>query len=154
VDEPIIRNLIEGDVEALAACMRWQDELETRSATGMERRDVLRQSVAASSDVYAVEVDGAVVAIFGVAPCALLSATASPWLLAGKGFPGAHAKTLLRESQYFVAQWLERFPILENYVDARNTPSLRYLKSLGAVFDPPAPYGPYGTHFIRFEFRR
>ncbi len=50
---------------------------------------------------------------------------------------------------------LDLFPHLQNYVDARNEISIRWLKWLGFRFDPkPVPYGIWGLPFLRFQMEK
>ena len=49
-----------------------------------------------------------------------------------------------------IATWREQFPFMFNYVDARHTDAIRWLKWLGFEFDEAAPYGPFDLPFYRF----
>ena len=76
-----------------------------------------------------------------------------PWMLSTSvvdRYPGL----MLRHSPCIVAQWSATFPVLINFVDARNLRSIRWLDWLGFTFDPALPWGALGLPFHRFEKRR
>ena len=83
----------------------------------------------------------------------ILSGKGSPWLL-GTNEIGRYALTFLRANKKYVRRMLEFYPHLENYVDARNTTSIQWLKWLGFEFDLlPVPYGVWKMPFFRFEMK-
>jgi hypothetical protein len=49
---------------------------------------------------------------------------------------------------------LEQHSFLENWVDARNVTSIKWLKWCGFDFDDPAPFGVEQLMFHRFEMRK
>ena len=59
-----------------------------------------------------------------------------------------------RKSKGYVLRMSKEFPILENYVDARNTLAKRWLKWCGFTIEPPVEYGPEGLPFHLFHMRR
>jgi len=92
--------------------------------------------------------------MFGVTPLDILAGTGSPWLLAATQL-GSHYVAFIRLSKVYLEKQLDVFPHLVNFIDARNTLPVRWLKWLGFRFDPkPVPYGPYGMPFYRFELKR
>jgi hypothetical protein len=96
--------------------------------------------------------DGRVVCMFGVAPVNLLGDTGVPWLL-GSDDIERHAVTFLRGSKRYIAEMSRDYRLLTNYVDARNTLSIRWLKWLRFDILAAEPYGPFGLPFHRFELR-
>lgn len=89
------------------------------------------------------------ISLFGFAPHNLLSDKIAPWAV---GTPDLvrRGTALRRFGVAFSAKALERGKLLENYVDVRNTASIRWLKSIGYEFDAPAPYGHKNLPFMRF----
>jgi hypothetical protein len=92
------------------------------------------------------------VCIFGVAPVSILSDVAAPWLLATP-LLGVHRRTLIAVARAYVAQMLGEYPVLTNYVDDRNAPSIRFLRWLGFSIGEPERFGVAGRLFRRFELR-
>lgn len=115
-------------------------------------RDALAESVLRSTKAWTWTADGEPIAIFGVAPVALLGGIGAPWLLGTDRVP-RFPRVLVREGRRYVAEMLGLFPHLVNYVDARNVVSVRWLARLGFKVHEPQPYGAAGLPFHRFEMR-
>ena len=64
-----------------------------------------------------------------------------------------HSRKFLRESRRVVSLLAEEFPVMENYVDARNTASIRWLQWVGFSVYYPKPYGRDNLPFHRFDMR-
>lgn len=138
-------------IAALVADMRQADIDEVTAATGGDLGQIVRDSVAASVGPRTALIDGEVACIFGVAPLAgLLGDVGAPWML-GTTVLDRHPGALMRRCRGYVAEMAARYPRLVNFVDVRNTRSVRWLKRLGFVFHPAAPYGAAGLPFHRFE---
>jgi hypothetical protein len=58
------------------------------------------------------------------------------------------ATDIIRISTWFIAESLERYGFLYNWVDQRNTKSMRYLKHLGFAFGEPIDN--HGHPFVPF----
>lgn len=56
----------------------------------------------------------------------------------------------LRCSRIVVSNWVSQYGKLYNFVDCRNTQSIRWLKSLGAVFYEPVEFGVNREKFMLF----
>lgn len=126
---------------------------EVRAAQGdRDFAEVIAESVAQSVDpLTVVEPSGRVVCIFGHVPLGpILTPMAAPWCLATDRM-FQHPGDLVRISRAYFADWRERYPLLVNFVDARNTASIRYLKLVGFTLDEPAPFGVAGLPFHRFH---
>ena len=143
----------EEHLEELARTMRTADVDEVWASNHHTPKESLERSFSMSAEPFTGLVDGEVVCIFGVALQTPLSDAGSPWLLASD-LVEDHAHTFLRVNRVYVREIKKRYPLLENYVDCRNAASIRWLKWLGFEFDEPAPYGPEGLPFMRFEYRR
>lgn len=95
------------------------------------------------------------VTIFGARRIALLSDEGTPWLLGTDRIrePGIK-KAFIERSIPYVLEMLKRFRYLENFVDARNTTSIRWLKMMGFTIETAEPIGFLKMPFHRFWLRR
>ncbi len=140
------------DIAIVAANMRQADRDEAMAMAAMGPLDALRRSVQLSHEAVVARVAGEPVCIFGIGIGSLLTGVARPWLL---GTPEVehYPVTFLRSNRPVVQGWAERFT-LENYVDARHTSSIKWLRWLGFTIHDAAPFGPFGYAFHRFEMSR
>lgn len=142
-------------LDYLALNLRKADLEELRAASGthIAPGDILR-TARAISDVCEVGLSretGLPALVRGVAP--LGGGVGVIWMVATDELNDS-PRYLVEEGKRFVTRNLERYELLYNHVDVRNTGSLNWLEHIGATFDPPAPFGPYGMPFRRFEWRR
>ena len=140
------------DARQLAPRLRRADleEMQAAQGPGVDVERMLCFAVAASPEPLALRVDGAAVAIAGCVPLCLLTGTGVPWML---GAPEAERmpRELLVWGRRVVARWLEQHRLLENWADARNVRSLRWLQRLGFTIEPARPYGAAGLPFHHFH---
>lgn len=133
-------------IEHVAAHMRGSDAAECLTACGMDPHTALTESVAVSAFSKTILLAGEPAAIFGGA------GSGTAWLL-GTDAVSRHPKAFWKASKVGLAMLLVWSRQIYNYVDARNTTSLRWLERLGArIIRPPVPYGVEGRAFYRFEF--
>lgn len=125
--------------------IRPEDKAEFWAAAKVDPKDALRASL---GDAWACLVDGEPVAVFGVTPPALLGGAAMPWLV---GSVNLNPRLLVKPARAILAGW--DYERLENWVDARNTKAIRWLRWLGFTIHPAEPYGVMGLPFHRFERR-
>ncbi len=138
----------------LANNIRRADRDEVAAEGGRGPLAALRDSLAASIAAWTGAVGDRPVCMFGVCPIDILGGIGSPWLL-GTDEIKRYALSFLRLNKQYLPKMLELFPRLVNYVDVRNTVSIRWLKWLGFKLDPePVPYGIWGMPFYRFEMKR
>jgi hypothetical protein len=148
-----LRPALPADVEVLARELRAGDRAELVASTGADDpRAAIAESLHISvAPLAATDEAGGLVALFGIAPLGtILTPLGAPWLL-GTDRVSRHAGILIKLSREYVARWQEQFPLLANFVDARNKASIRYLERVGFKFDPPAPFGAQGLPFHRFH---
>lgn len=146
-----IRALEKGDIHYVAAHLRESDRRELCAMRGGDV-DVKRQlalAVLVSSHYWTVAAENPI-AIFGVSPMDRANGIGSPWLLATDEAPHS-PKDWIRLSKKYLQLMTKEYPVLINYVDARNRRSIAWLKHLGFRFGDPEPLGPYGIPFCRFE---
>lgn len=140
--------------KALAPRMRKGDVNEILASTGESPEDGLVFSVALSPLSWAYLRDGEVMAVFGVAPDSSRVGVGIPWMLAAEGFE-KHGVTIVRHTRSYVRRMLDAFPVLENYVDCRNTPAIQWLSYSGFALCEVEPfYGVQRLPFIRFCIAR
>ena len=96
--------------------------------------------------------EGKPVCIFGLSPACIVLGQGSPWLL-GTDEVERYAFAFLRRNKAMVRRWLDITPVLENWVDARNHGSIRWLRWLNFTIHAPSPYGRMGLPFHRFDMR-
>ena len=83
----------------------------------------------------------------------MISEKGAPWLLGTNLFFRTHRqlhREFLRQCPDYVNRMLIRFPRLENYVHAKNTLSIRWLKYCGFTLDMDVPELMGGEDFYLF----
>lgn len=99
---------------------------------------------------WCLRADGIPAAVFGAARISELSGIGVPWLL-GTDETVKNPVEFLRLSKPCLDDIQGRFPMLRNWVDARNAASIRWLKWLGFEVHASAPFGPFDQQFHKFE---
>jgi hypothetical protein len=135
----------------LANTMSEADKRELEGVGVGSPLQALLQSVAASRDATSGLADGRVVCMFGIATDTPLSFLGVPWMLGAEELPN-HSLRFLRLNRAYIRYAQEEFNALANFVDARNTRSIRWLQWLGFQLDDEAPFGPHGLPFHRFHW--
>lgn len=126
------------------------DENEVIAAIGRPvNASDLMESVAQSPVCVAVDYQGHLLCIGGAARKTLLSSSGIPWML-GTHDLDSHGRLFMLHGKRCVNALLDHFGRLENYVDARNHRSIRWLRRMGFVLHDPVPYGSAGLPFHRF----
>lgn len=125
------------------------DGLDTEASI----RGAIRLSRGRLSDLaFAVWLDGRLICLFGYIPRSMMSDVAYPWMVASDEIariPGI----LTRQARGYCSAVLGEYPVLFNYVDARNDRSIEWLSRLGFSISPAEPFGVAGLPFHRFEMR-
>lgn len=146
-----ITPVVAADLTELMDNIRKQDLDEIR-ATGVPLASGLSYTVVTADEALAGRVNGELVSLFGVGQLSVLNDTGVPWLL-GTNAVQRYGRVVAVESRRYVRLWQTRYPIMRNYVDARNSVALRWLRWLGFGILPAVPYGPYKMPFHPFELR-
>lgn len=136
-------------VEAMRGRIRQADQDECMAASGVTAEEALLEGIRLTDYPVAALVDGEVVCVFGVRRLTILGATGIPWML-GTDALDRHARELLNLGRYYLGVQMQTFRVLTNWVDARNTRSIRWLRKLGFQVFEPEPYGKAGLPFCRF----
>lgn len=148
----LIRPTIPADVDALIANLRPSDYAECLAYGKPDIAAGIVASVNRSLMCWTGLVDGEVAAIIGVSPLSVLGGVGSPWML-GTPVLDRHARILVRKTPDYIDRMLAAFPHLINFVHAKNTTSVRWLRRLGFTLHAAQPHGPLGEPFHLFEMK-
>lgn len=149
----IVRPTRHADVEAIQDRLRKSDVDEIWSATHMSPRDALIYSRNGSPLCQTVLYKCSPVGIFGTCPMPNRDQAAGVWFMATDDLRGMWL-SFLRMSRECVARMLDDYPLLFNWVDARNAESIEWLKWCGAKLEPAKPFGPDKMPFHFFTITR
>lgn len=145
----LARAVREGDAEYLVEHLREADRLEVLASHGEDVLGAVRDAIICSTDVFAAERDGRLIALWGFMPVSLVSGVGCPWAL-GTDEMFRIGRSLTRLAQASLAVVGTTYPVLRNYVDARNTRSVAWLEFIGFEIGEPVPYGVAGLPFHPF----
>jgi hypothetical protein len=99
-------------------------------------REIMQRSMANSAQVWIGEIEGKVVAVWGLMPPTILSDIAYLWLYATKD-ARLHMLTFIRQSRGIIKLMLDQFPTLVGHCKIENLRGQRWLRWLGAEFGDP-----------------
>jgi hypothetical protein len=143
-----------GDFWNVASHMRQSDRDECKAYCGATPLAGVLLSLMSSTCKWTIrDEDGKAIGLFGVGAKSALSDEGYPWLLATDELEDI-SLTFLRQSKKCIEMMLSRHSFLENYVDERNSVSVKWLEWCGFKLDEPKPYGLEGRPFRRFEMRK
>lgn len=131
--------------------MRQADIDEVAAASDRSSAEALIYSLRQSHRAWVGIIDGVPEVMFGVGYINVLAGVAAPWLLATDAVEHNFIG-FLRRSVQWRSQLLARYPVLTNFVDERNTVSIRWLEWLG--FKLSDPIDVRGHKFRAFELRQ
>jgi hypothetical protein len=128
-----------------------QADIDELWATSKSTPEVaMHNGLSMSSHVWVMTADGVPLCMFGVVPAS--ESIGVPWLV-GTVDLERHAMAFLRLSIKYVKRMSSTYNHLINFIDDRNVIAISWLKWLGFTMDEPAPFGPLGVMFRRFEMR-
>ena len=136
--------------EDLAENMCQRDRDECWAAGHRTPLEAIKESFHASPNAKMGLYKGRVICMYGVAEISILSNIGVPWLL-GTDEIEEHAKYFLRQNRYYMNDIKKKYSYLFNFVDARNTVAIRWLKWLGFRVGETQPFGPDDMPFHKFE---
>lgn len=148
-----IRSAHPDDCAPIAACMRADDRREV-AVLGQTPYEALHESLTESSITYTVLTDGEPAAMFGLMPLSVIGNHACIWLLTSDLVDSIASITFVRMSRHIISQFLDLYPVLENWVDARYMQAIKWLTLCGAHFDASREIGPERITFRHFAIRR
>jgi len=116
-------------VNTIAKRMRAIDKFEC-AAMGHKPKEALRWGLIGSTVAWTALIDGVPEAMFGVTPLSMIEGRGRPWLLMTEA---ATAKriSLVRLGRLYTEQLHRHYDLLENWVHADNTRTIRWLSRLG-----------------------
>lgn len=133
--------------DALAPVMRAPDRAEIWASSHKEPLECLRHSLGISEEFWAAFAGDQILALFGVVDQQEFGV---PWMLASDRLR-LHPRAALVIGRRMVNAWLTEYGRLQNFVDARQTASIRWLRKLGFTVEPPRPLGPDQLPFHLFR---
>lgn len=131
----------------VAMNMRRADREEVWASGRRTPLEALRISLNMSQKAWTAMAGDVPFAMFGVAPSLFVPWLGVPWMLATPTIEAARIP-FLRQSRHFVDEMQSDFRVLENYVSAENTVSLKWLKFCG--FNIGSEYELNGHIFYKF----
>ena len=137
------------DAIEMAPHMRRCDVDEIMASHGVRPLDALEHVVEYSDIARVGRADGEIVCMFGVRAFTMLSDKAAIWML-GTDLMDKHSIRFLRENAAELADISKEFVLIENWCDARNTKTLRWLEWLGFKIEDAEPYGLLNLPFHHF----
>lgn len=129
-------------------------ELQAMHGIAVDTKDVLERAMTLSKECYTAELDGEVVCMFGVGIFNEEKNLGCPWLLGSDKMLEVPRDIILQGLSY-TNDWLTKFHGLVNFVDARNSKSIRFLKHIGFSIHEPISLGAMIMPFHPFtKFRK
>lgn len=145
-----IRPSTKEDIYAIASHVRPADTDELYASAGSTPTEAMIFGLEQGEETYTGLIDDVPVCMWGVALESLIGNVGMPWMVATT-MADKHAMTFLRHCREDVTGVLSKYKKLFNYVDARNTKAIAWLKWLGFAIEEPAPYGVLNMPFHRFS---
>lgn len=140
-------------LQELADNMAQADIDEVWAGSHSTPIQALVNSVLSSAEAYVWVVDGSPKAAFGVSKPTVLSNVGVPWMLGAKDLP-KYGKKFARGSKVFTQEWLEKYGVLRNAVDARHKVAVHWIKWMGFTVYPAIPFGPDKVPFHPFKMEK
>lgn len=149
--DALVRPSEPGDARVLANHLRPEDYREVRALRDGNMSDLLVMSIASSDPCYSAFTSGGALAmIFGVAPHPTEDKTGIVWLLGTTDMAQLHYRFLRESKSWLDRLFGDRYEILFNIADKRNTLHLDWLRWLGFKFMKEIPAGRNRELFIEF----
>ncbi|WP_430422728.1 hypothetical protein [Methylibium petroleiphilum] len=147
-----LRPAVAADVRHVAKRMRPADRAECRAFSNAEPAATLRKSWQRALWCEAIDYGGEVVALYGLAPSAN-PMVGCPWML---GTPAVEhlGPAFVRACRPTLDLMLSSHPALLNFVQSKNTRSVRWLEWLGFEFLQPIVMVATGKEFLPFRMVR
>jgi hypothetical protein len=145
------RKSVLADVVALKDRLRPEHVAEVWASGHHTPEYALASSYLVSDASYTFIVDGVISAMCGVSRDP--SGNGCLWLLCSADVDKVKV-TFFKLACVVIETFIDRYPLLFNFVDCRYLNSIKWLKRLGANFQNPVQYGPEGLPFSLFTIRR
>lgn len=151
--EVVIRGARFEDVAPLALTMRAEDRAEVWASQHLTPAEALEASLRHSVMAFTFEIIGMPAAMFGLIPGSIIGGRACVWLLTGEACDRIPV-TFLKLSRKMISRFLELYPVMENWIDARYERAVKWARLCGAEVEDAAPWGAEGLPFHHVVFRR
>jgi len=153
----LIRPAILSDAEDLAPRLRRADRMELKLGLGLEPLRGLRACLSTEGDHYAVEANGQVEMLFGLAPFQdkKVSHCGLPWMTSSN-YLHSVSREFLRVSRSIWSHFHQIYPVLSNCIWVKNKAHIRWIQHLDpdVVLIPVPKYGVRKAPFTQFVSRR
>jgi hypothetical protein len=143
------------DAIILGQALRGADRAEVVAATGLDPADVVIWSVERSEECWAVWFDGELGCIYGASGLSesiLEGSRADAWCLTTPVIE-EHARAFWEACYAWIPELLQRWDVIENWIDTRHVKAIRWAEKLGFRLETPKPFGPEGVLFQHFTCR-
>lgn len=125
----------------IARHARREDVLELWAAGRTDPLSAMRKGMFNSTGrALTGMIAGEPVCMWGIAEGSLLGNVGVPWMI-GSARLDAHAMTFLRRCASQLDQLAAGYELLSNWIDARNTKAIRWLRWLGFTVEAAEEYG-------------
>lgn len=141
----IIPSVLE-DVYELAPNLR-QEDINELSAFNLTAEDGLLRGFTLSEECFSVKENNKTIGIFGISEFDLPPYFGSIWFLGSKETE-KYPITFVKEGRKFVNRFLQKYDILINAVDGRNTKHIEWLRRIGMTITKPININ--GYEFLQF----
>lgn len=152
-NDVIVRDSVKADVLPMAKNLRQADIDEIWASHHLLPLEAMMKSYDSSLTCLSACINEEPFAMFGCTPENFISSKGLIWMLATNRIAEVKSE-FYKYSRFFVDILLEDYPLLYNYVDARNTRSIIWLKRIGAEIKEAKPHGMDGLPFHYFSFTR
>lgn len=142
------REAVPSDCAPIGAALREADTRELEASLGFAGEEAVLFSLAHSDCSYTVADQDGPFMIFGLVDSDQ-EGVGIVWLLSTDKI-NDYPRTFLKFSLKWVDWCNERYPVLTNIVDLRNTLHIRWLRWLGCEFPAQHKVGPDETLFVQF----
>jgi hypothetical protein len=137
------------DVFEMGDNIRVADRLECWAAGHIWAEEAIMRGLASSTRTWTARADGLILAVLGIEPVSAITGLGRPWMIGTEALE-TYAIATIRASRPALTIMHQMYPRLENWVDARNLKSIRWLRWLGFKVYTPKPWGVEGMPFHRF----
>jgi len=120
--------------------MRPLEVSEVWASHHLRPKEAVSVSCLDSVQAFTIIHDYHLVGMFGIVPDSLIGERAQVWLLTTEEIYNMRIR-FLKLTRHFIDEMRKSYPVLYNWVDARNEQCVRWLKWAGAEVFPPETHG-------------
>ncbi len=144
-----ISNASEDHIREIAEMVRQADRDELWASAMTTPEQAMRLGIQNSERSFTGWIDGKPVVMWGVVDEGFVGRKGTPWMVATDTVE-KNAMLFLRRSRGLTKEIMLKYRRLENYVDARNTLAINWLKWIGFTMEAPEPFGVFDLPFHKF----